>query len=126
MSDTTLDRIHIRDLQARCIIGIYPEERVNKQDVIINLTLHADLRQACRSDNLDDTVDYKRVKKRVLAMVEASSFLLVERLAGRISELCLEEKGVERVDVSVDKPGALRFARSVAVSITRERGDVSG
>lgn len=125
MNDTALDRIYIRDLQARCIIGIYPEERVNKQDVIINLTLYADLRTACESDNLDDTVDYKRVKKRVLAMVEASSFLLVERLAGRISELCLEEKGVMRVDVSVDKPGALRFARSVAVSITRERSDAS-
>ncbi len=125
MNDTALDRIYIRDLQARCIIGIYPEERVNKQDVIINLTLYADLRTACQSDNLDDTVDYKRVKKRVLAMVEASSFLLVERLAGRISELCLEEKGVMRVDVSVDKPGALRFARSVAVSITRERSDAS-
>ena len=71
MSDR-LDRIHIRDLQARCIIGIYPDERVNKQDVIVNITLHVDLRAASVSDKLEDTVDYKTMKKRILAAVEDS------------------------------------------------------
>jgi FolB domain-containing protein len=117
---TPMDRIYIRDLRLRCIVGIYDEERRDKQDVNINITLYADLRKACRSDRIEDTVDYKVVKKRVLSMVEQSSFYLVERLAERVAELALEAPAVQRVDVTVDKPGALRFARSVAVSITRE------
>ena len=116
-----MDRIYIRDLRLRCIVGIYDEERRDKQDVNINVTLYADLRKACRSDRIEDTVDYKAVKKRVVAMVEQSSFYLVERLAERVAEIAFETPGVQRVDVTVDKPGALRFARSVAVSITRER-----
>ena len=64
-----LDRIHIRDLALRCIVGVYPEERREKQDVTVNITLHADLRRACKSDRLDDTVDYKRIKKGVVALV---------------------------------------------------------
>mgnify|MGYP003780250905 CR=1 FL=1 len=122
MADRCLDRIHIRDLHARCIIGINEEERHNKQDVIVNITLHADLTRAGRSDNIEDTVDYKRVKQNVLRLVEESSFFLVERLAQRIADVCLEDAAVQRADVTVDKPGALRFARSVAVQISRERG----
>jgi len=118
------DKIYIRDLRVRCIVGIYPEERKEKQDVIINITLYADLRAACRSDRIEDTIDYKGVKKRILAMVEASSYLLIERLAERVAEIALEEPRVQRVAVTVDKPGALRFARSVAVEITRDREGV--
>ena len=119
--DAALDRIHIRDLLVRCIVGVYEGERLEKQDVIINITLHADLRKACRSDLLEDTIDYKAIKKKVIAAVEASSFLLVERLAERIAEICLDNPKVLRVAVLVEKPGALRFARTVGVEITRER-----
>jgi dihydroneopterin aldolase/D-erythro-7,8-dihydroneopterin triphosphate epimerase len=121
MAEHMLDRIHIRDLQLRCIIGIYPEERRNTQDVVVNVTMEADLRRPGQTDNIDDTVDYKTVKKRIMAFVESSQFLLIERLAQGIADLCLEAGGVERVRVTVDKPGALRFARSVAVDITRSR-----
>jgi D-erythro-7,8-dihydroneopterin triphosphate epimerase len=120
-ADLPMDAIHIRDLGLRCIIGIYPEERREKQDVTVNITLYADLRAACRSDRIEDTVDYKGLKKRVAAMVEASSCQLVERLAESVADLCLEDQRVRRVRVSVDKPSALRFARSVAVEIVRER-----
>jgi D-erythro-7,8-dihydroneopterin triphosphate epimerase len=120
-ADAPLDRIHIRDLTVRCIIGIYPEERRDKQDVVINIVLEADLRAACQSDRIEDTVDYKGLKKRVVAMIESSSRFLIERLAEDVAELCLAEPKVERVTVSVDKPGALRFARSVAVEIARVR-----
>lgn len=119
--DAALDRIHIRDLLVRCIVGIYEGERLEKQDVVINITLYADLRKACRSDSLEDTIDYKAIKKKVIAAVEASSFLLVERLAERIAEVCLENPSVRRATVLVEKPGALRFARTVGVEITRER-----
>lgn len=117
------DQIHIRDLRLRCIIGIYPEERHAAQDVEINITLTADLRRPGRTDAFADTVDYKDVKKRVVAFVEASEFGLIERLAQGIADLCLETPGVTAARVIVDKPGALRFARSVAVDITRERLD---
>ena len=81
--------------------------------------------RAGQSDRIEDTVDYKAVKKQVLQLVEKSSFLLIERLAEEIARLCLAAAGVQRVTVVVDKPGALRFARSVAVEITRDRSDVS-
>ncbi len=120
-----MDKIHIRDLQVRCVVGVYPEERTDKQDVIINVTLHADHSDACLSDRIEDTVDYKNVKKRIVAMAEASKFLLIERLAGEVASICLEDPRVSRADVTVDKPGALRFARSVAVEISRTRPGLS-
>lgn len=121
MIDTPLDQIRIQDLLSRCIVGVYPEERTEKQDVIINITLFADLSRAGRTDQIEDTVDYKNVKKAVLAHVEQSAYFLLEKLAEEIAAICLAAPNVVRVTVSVDKPGALRFARSVAVEITRER-----
>lgn len=123
MAEPPLDRIHIRDLRARCIVGTNPDERVNPQDVVINLTIHADLRPAGASDDIADTVDYRAVKKDVLAMVEASSYQLIERLAERIAEVCLAHRGVRQVGVLLEKPGALRFARTVGVEIVRTRVD---
>lgn len=116
-----LDRIYIRDLLCRCIVGIYPDERENKQDVIINIEMACDLSRAAASDNIEDTVNYKSVKKEIIALVENSGFLLIERMAGEIASRCLAHSGVQQVRVTVDKPGALRFARSVAVEIVRSR-----
>mgnify|MGYP001293297789 CR=1 FL=1 len=121
MSDKNLDKIFIRDLLVRCIVGIYPEERREKQDVIINITLYADLTKAGQSDDIEDTVNYKTIKKEVLAMVQSSEFLLLEKLATEITRIALQDSLVQRVDVSIDKPGALRFARSVAVELSRSR-----
>ncbi len=118
----TPDRIHIRDLAARCIVGFNDWEREKKQDILINVTLHADLAKACASDRVEDSVNYKALKNRILSMVEESECHLIERLAESIAELCLTDARVQKVDVSVDKPGALRFARSVAVEITRVAG----
>ena len=116
-----LDRIHIRDLKARCIIGINDWEREKKQDIVINLTLHADLSAAGQSDRIGDTVDYKDLRNRIIDAAESSRYFLIERMAEAIAQLCLEDPRVQRVDVAVDKPGALRFARSVAVEVTRTR-----
>jgi dihydroneopterin aldolase/D-erythro-7,8-dihydroneopterin triphosphate epimerase len=126
MDDARLDRIHIRDLRLRCIVGVYPEERLQKQDVILDVVLYADLRAAGRTDDLADTVDYKALKKRIVEAVEASSYQLIERLAQAVADLCLEEPRVRRVQVTLDKPGALRFARSVAVQIVRHRESDAG
>jgi len=114
-----MDRIHIRDLRLRAVIGVYPEERRDRQELVFNLELQTDLRQAGKSDRLEDTVDYKALKQRVIALVEASEYFLLEKLAEEVALACLATPGVTGVRVVVDKPGALRFARSVAVDITR-------
>jgi dihydroneopterin aldolase/D-erythro-7,8-dihydroneopterin triphosphate epimerase len=116
-----MDRIHIRDLALRCIIGLYPEERTNKQDVIINVTMETDLSAAGKSDDLNDTVDYKAIKLNILDFVENSSFQLIESLAEGIAEICLKDAKVQSATVTIDKPGALRFCKSVAVEVTRKR-----
>lgn len=126
MAERPLDMIHIKDLVLRCVLGVREEERRDKQDVIINLRLYADLAEACLTDRLDDSFDYRELKKIVIATVEQSSFYLVERLAEKIAQVCLAEPKVVRVAVEVDKPGALRFARSVGVQIVRERATDDG
>ncbi len=124
MDSTPLDRIYIKDLLIRCVLGIYPEERRDKQDVIINITLHADLNKAAVSDNIEDTVNYKTIKKEVVEMVQRSEFFLLEKMAEEIAEISLRSTLVRRVDVMVDKPGALRFARSVAIEISRSQSSI--
>ncbi|MFW6154204.1 MAG: dihydroneopterin aldolase [Planctomycetota bacterium] len=119
MSDLPTDKIHIRDLALRCIIGVYPKEREAAQDVVINITLWADLAPAGRSDDIADTVDYKAVKDAVVAMVEASRFQLLEALAEKIATICLAAPGVAAANVLVEKPGALTFARTVGVELFR-------
>jgi dihydroneopterin aldolase/D-erythro-7,8-dihydroneopterin triphosphate epimerase len=115
------DRIFIRALHIRCIIGVDEEERREKQDIYADITLDTDLRTAGRTDALADSVDYRALKKRILRMAESSQFCLIETLAQQIAEGCLADGRVDRVTVAVEKPGALRFARTVGVEITRSR-----
>ncbi len=117
------DFIVIRDLLVRGILGINDWEREQPQDILLNLTLFTDLRRAARSDDIADTVNYRTITKKILSHVEKTTRYTVEALAGDVARLCLEEPGVARVRVRVEKPGALRFARSVGVEIDRERGD---
>ncbi len=117
------DRIEVHDLLVRCIVGINPEERVKKQDVIINMTLFGDLRQAGVSDDIEDAINYKTLTKRVLDHVEESEYFLVEKMAHKIAEIAVMEFGIQRAIISVEKPGALRFARSVGVVIERTPAD---
>ena len=117
-----MDKIFIRELALRCIIGIYPEERREKQDIVINVEMHTDLRKAGRSDDLNDTVDYKSIKKAILKLVDGSNFQLIESLAENIASIALRDEKVQQVIVTIDKPGALRFAKASAVEIARSRG----
>ena len=116
----TLDRILVKDLMLRCVLGLSDEERREKQDVLINL-LWADLRQAAASNSIQDAVDYSLVKKRIISLVEGSQYHLAETLADRIAQLCLEYPAVQQVQVTLEKPTALRFAHSVGVEIIRTR-----
>lgn len=119
------DRIFLRGLAAECIIGFIEWERRVKQTVVLDLELPVDCRRAAATDDVADTVDYKRVAKRVLTYIEASEFKLVETLAHRLALLLLEEFGVEWVRVSLNKPGAIRNSRDVGVVIERSRADLT-
>jgi len=119
------DQIHINDLLLRGIIGINDWEREKKQDILVNITLFGDLHPAGFSDQIDDCINYRTIAKKVIQHVEESKRFTVEALATDIAKLCLEEQGVERVRVSLEKPGALRFARSVGVEIERTKKDFS-
>jgi dihydroneopterin aldolase/D-erythro-7,8-dihydroneopterin triphosphate epimerase len=119
------DRIEIHDLLLRCIVGINESERRNKQDVLINIVMWTDTVPAAASDNIEETVNYRTVTKQIIEFVEASEFFLVERLVEGIADICLDEPRVEQVQVSLEKPGALRFARSVGVTILRGRADAT-
>lgn len=121
MSERPLDRIVIEGLSLCCIVGINDWERVAKQVVEINLTLYADLSNAATSDSIEDTVNYRTISHKVADFVETSSFGLVEKLADSVAQLCLEDERVQRVDVSLRKPGALRLADSVGLEVTRTR-----
>lgn len=116
-----MDRILISDLLVRCIIGVNEDERREKQDVVINLAISTDLARAGKSDRFEDAVDYRDLKKRIMALAESSRFYLVEALAEAVASLCLEHPAIAQVQVKVEKPLALRFARSVGVEITRSR-----
>jgi len=118
------DRIFLHGLSAECIIGFIDWERRVKQTVVLDLELPVDCRHAALTDEVADTLDYKKVAKRVLAFVEAAEFKLVETLAHRIALLILEEFPVEWVRVALNKPGAIRNSRDVGVVIERSRADL--
>ena len=118
----TTDLIHIKDLLLRTIIGINDDERRNKQDVLINITLYAD-HTAAASDDINDTVNYRTITKETVKLVENSQFFLVEKMALEIVKICLADLRVARAVVTVEKPGAIRFARSVGVTVDRKQGD---
>ena len=118
-----MDQIFITDLVARGIIGVNEWEREKPQEILINITLFADLHLAGKSDDIQHTINYKTIAKKALAQAESAKRFTVEALAADIAQLCLEEPGVEKVRVRVEKPHASRFARSVRVEIERMRGD---
>jgi FolB domain-containing protein len=113
------DRILIKDLLLRGIIGINEWEREKVQDILINITLYGDLRPAGSSDKIEDTINYRTITKKIITHVEGSKRFTVEALAQDIAEICLQADGVEKARVRVEKPGALRFAQSVGVEIER-------
>jgi FolB domain-containing protein len=118
-----MDKVIIKDLLARGIIGVNDWERKRPQDILINITLYADTSRAAETDNIKDCVDYSTVSKKVLAHAETSQRLTVEALANDLAKLCLQENGVQKVMVRVEKPGAVRFSKSVGVEVERSRDE---
>lgn len=116
-----MDKVFITDLLARGIIGIDDWEREKPQEILINIRMTADLQKAGVSDSIDDCVNYRTITKKVLNHAETAARFTVEALASDIANICLEDPGVQKVLVRVEKPGAVRFSRSVGVEIERTR-----
>jgi dihydroneopterin aldolase/D-erythro-7,8-dihydroneopterin triphosphate epimerase len=121
-----LDRIFIRNLLVRGIVGINPEERANRQDIIVNATFWADTRAAGSSDSIEDTVNYRSAAKAMIAHIEQGAPNLVERLAAELVDICLaSDARIAAVELTVEKPGAVRFSESVGLTIRRRRHEVT-
>ena len=123
MEHYTMDKIIIKNLLVRGIIGIRDWERKRVQDILINIVLYTDIRQAAETDNINFCADYSTISKKVQAHAESVGRLTVEALANDLAKLCLEENNVQKVTVRVEKPGAVRFAESVGVEIERIRDE---
>ena len=118
-----MDKVFIKNLIARGIIGLNDWEREKKQEICINITLYTDISKAGIEDDISSSVNYRTIAKKALALAESEEYYTVEALAHNIARLSFEEEGVQKVTVSVEKPGAVRFSESVGVEITRERAD---
>jgi len=116
-----LDTVHIEQLELDCIIGINPWERLTKQRITIDIEITADLSAAGKSDAIEDTINYRTIAKAVTSEIEESSYGLVEAMAARIVEICLEDERAQSVIVTVRKPGAVRKAAAVGVIVRRSR-----
>jgi FolB domain-containing protein len=116
-----MDQVIIKDLSIRAVIGVHKWEREKPQEILINLVLYADLRKAGKTDDIKDTVNYRTISKKVMAHTESARRLTVEALAADIAAICLAEPGVLKARVRVEKPGAVRFSRSVGVEIERSK-----
>jgi FolB domain-containing protein len=118
-----MDKVIIRDLLARGVIGVNDWERKITQDILINIVAYTDTLRAAETDDIEDCVNYKTLSNKVQALAESAARLTVEALANDLAKLCLEQKNVRSVLVRVEKPGAVRFAKSVGVEIERSRGE---
>ncbi len=122
-----LDRIHIKDLVVSGILGINPDERIHRQDILVNATLWTDTREAAASDDISDAVNYRTITKQLIAHIEQGEPMLVERLVAELVEICLAaDQRITAVEMTVEKPGALRYARSVGITIRRTRNGGNG
>ena len=116
-----LDEIHIQKVRVNAILGLYPEERVKPQDIIVSAKLYLDLRRAGLSDDLNDTVDYDSLHRELYKITETSECLLIERLAELCVQACLKPDLVQACSLTVEKPEALELADNIAITIYREK-----
>ena len=123
---SAFDIIDIEGLSVRAILGIYERERIDRQEVVVDLRLFTDIRAAGASDSIEDAIDYKTLTKAVRKLVAESSYFLVEALATAIADTVLSTTPARAARVRVSKPGALRFADNVAITVLRRREEGAG
>lgn len=121
IEELVLDKIIIKNLSARGIIGLNDWEREKPQEILISIEVYTDIKQAAETDDIRYSVNYRTLAKKVQAHAETAERISVEALAEDIARICLEEPNAQKVWVRVEKPGAVRFAQSVGVEIKRSR-----
>ena len=119
-----MDKVFIKDLMVRGIIGISEKERSQPQDIVVNATMFTDISKGSSSDNIEDCVNYRTIAKAIIFHIQKVSRFTVEALAADIAEICLKTDNVEKVKVIVEKPGAVRFSRTVGVEIMRKKNNL--
>ena len=115
----SIDKMYIRDLKINTIIGTNEEERHKSQEIIINICMYCDCKEAAKTDKLVNALDYFDVEQKVVKFVELSSYFLIEALAEEVSQICLKYTKVKAVKILIDKPNALENASSVSIEILR-------
>lgn len=118
-----MDKIIIKDLLLRGILGLNPEERVKRQDILVNVIMYHDITCAGQADDVLESINYKTIAKRIIERVEHGDDLTIEKLVLNLARMIIVDYSVERVIVRVDKPTALRFAGSVGIEIERTAAD---
>jgi FolB domain-containing protein len=118
-----MDKIIIKDLHVTGIIGIYDYERVTPQEMMINIILYTDIREAAKNDDFSKCVDYEMVSNMVKTHAQTSKRLIVEALAEDLANLCLDVPRVQKVNIRVEKIQTLPFIASVGVEIEREKAE---
>ena len=116
-----MDKIIIKNLSARGIIGLNDWEREKPQEILINIEVYTDIKQTAETDDIQYSVNYRTLAKKVQVHAETAARISVEALAEDIARICLQEPNAQKVWVRVEKPGAVRFAQSVGVEIERSR-----
>lgn len=114
-------RIRVKDLRVRTYIGIKEEEILNKQDVLINLTILYPSQEAVQVNDIEHALNYRTITKAIIAHVEENRFALLERLTQELLDLVMAHPAVHYAEVEVDKPHALRFAESVSIALAARR-----
>ena len=114
-------RIRVKDLRLRTFIGINEDEILNKQDVLINLTICYPAQEAVRDNDIDHALNYRTITKAIIQHVEGNRFALLERLTQEVLDLVMSHEAVTYAEVEVDKPHALRFAESVSITLSGQR-----
>jgi FolB domain-containing protein len=115
--EAMMDKVFIKNILARGIIGIKEWEREKPQDILINIDLYTETRGPTTSDDITGIIDYSKVTKKVIHLAETAKRFTVEALADDIAQICLDDTRVLKVTVRVEKPGAVRFAQTVGVEI---------
>lgn len=118
-----MDIVYIRELQVETVIGIYDWEREVRQTVSLDLEMGTDIRAAAATEDIENTLNYKTVAKRLIAFIGESEFLLVETMAEEIAQIVQTEFNVPWLRLRLSKPGAVRGARDVGVIIERGTRD---
>jgi len=112
-------KIFIVDLNVTCLVGIYPEERIKKQKLVFNIEINSSINSF--KDDISDVIDYSKIENDIVLFVEKSNFFLIETLANEVASIVLNDKRIEWVRVRIDKPQALKYSKSAAVEIEKNK-----